>query len=168
MAATVETLKKLLEKMPEKRIPELLLLSTADWLELAQNADTESEIGVQKAFSSIRNKAKNKFAPLLQDALKEYSGANGGQLPTDLSQVAPYFKAPVDGEALARYQLTVTGSLADVGQSHFIKEKAPVDDYDTLFEIGLNGFSVQNITPETRAVREALGLCERQQRPDAS
>jgi hypothetical protein len=69
---------------------------------------------------------------------------------------APYFKSPVDNEALARYQLTLTGSLTDAGENHFVKEKAPVDDYDTLFEIGLHSVSVQSVTPEARVVRESL------------
>jgi RNA polymerase sigma factor (sigma-70 family) len=156
LAATVETLKKLFEEMPEKKIPELQLLSTADWLEQTQTADLASEIGVRKSLGNIRNKAKNKFAHLLQDALKKFADANGGQLPSELSQVALYFKSPVDNEALARYQLTLTGSLKDVGGNFFVIEKAPVDDYDTLFEISLNGVSVQSVTPEARVVREAL------------
>jgi len=148
LAAIVELLKKRFEELPEKRIPELQLLSTGDWLQQAQNADMGSDIGVRKSLSEIRKNAKNKFANLLQSALKEFADANSGQLPTDLSQVAPYFKPPVDNEALARYQLTQTGSLTDVGQNRFVKEKAPVDDYDTLFEIALNGVRVQSVTPE--------------------
>jgi hypothetical protein len=156
LATTVEMLKKRFEEMPEKKIPELQLLSTADWLEQAQHADLSSDIGVRKSLSDIRNRAKHKFAERLQGALKEFADANGGQLPTNVLQVAAHCNPPVANEILQRYYVTRSGSLTDVGENPFVKEKAYVDEeYDTFFEIGLNGATVHNLTPDAYVVRMA-------------
>ena len=57
---------------------------------------------------------------------------NNGQLPTDLSQLKPYFTSDLDDATLdavlARYKLLHTGTLSDLPPDGWIvAEKAPVD-----------------------------------------
>jgi len=84
-------------------------------------------------------------------ALQKYAQANNGQLPTDILQLKPYFDFQVDDAALARYQVIRKGSVIDLQPEEMIvAEKAVVDDeYDNLFEIGLNSFKSQGVGTHT-------------------
>jgi len=77
-------------------------------------------------------------------ALNNYAGANNGQLPTDFSQLKPYFAPSVDDSVLQNYSITQpgtvtekTGSLIDPdGNYHY-----------SSFQIGLGSIS-SSITDE--------------------
>ena len=126
--------------MPDKKIPELQLLTENDWLSAAKDAKFDTETDIRKALGKLRNLAKDKLP--IGSALFSFTHANNGKLPTDLAQLKPYFKAPVDDAILERYKLLHTGNLSDFPSgAWFVAEKAPVDkDYDTLAIFG-NGFS---------------------------
>jgi len=72
-------------------------------------------------------------------------------LPTDVSQLKPYFEFPVDDATLARYQMIRTGTVGDLQPDEMIvAEKAAVDDeYDELFQIGLLGRRSQGVGKKT-------------------
>ena len=88
----------------------------------------------------------------ISSALDEYIRANNGQLPTNVSQLNPYFAYknaqvpdvnPATMDAiLQRYQMLRTGNVSDLQPgAMLLSEKTPVDDkYDFLFEIGLTGY----------------------------
>ncbi|HUD45362.1 MAG TPA: sigma-70 family RNA polymerase sigma factor [Candidatus Baltobacteraceae bacterium] len=140
-ATRVALLKRMLDKMPEKRIPELALLTEKDWEAAAWNADLDSDDSVRVALRDVRNKAVDVFYNLTRPALKEYLAANNGVLPSDLLALKPYFDAPVTDEMLQRYAFTQTGVLSpDLSQS-VVTEAAPnVDeDYDSHSEMSMNG-----------------------------
>jgi RNA polymerase sigma factor (sigma-70 family) len=124
-----------LDQMPEKKIPELQFLNDAEWQQVASipdNLETDEDFLV--AFSRARQRAKDLFVHWLGQALHNYAKANDGMLPTDLSQLKPYFTPPVydanwkpgdpkryellavDDAVLQRYQLMQSGKLSDVPQ----------------------------------------------------
>jgi hypothetical protein len=77
-------------------------------------------------------------------ALRGYAAANGGQLPTDISQLKPYFfNVGISDDVLQRYQIVKTENVHDLHLGDvLIAEKAPVDEQnDTLFAFGLNTWS---------------------------
>jgi hypothetical protein len=84
-------------------------------------------------------------------AMRDYVKEANGQLPSSLSELTPYFKLylrqPVDEAMLQRYELLHTGKLSDLPAGEFlIAEKAAVDDqFDTLFKIGADSYTMQDI-----------------------
>ena len=58
--------------------------------------------------SNLRIAAKGRFAHVVNKALKEFARANNQQLPTELSQLAPYLAPPADS-FLDGYQMTKPG-----------------------------------------------------------
>jgi hypothetical protein len=138
--------------MPDKRIPELKLLTDIDWLRAAKEAKFDTDPDVRRTLSRLRGLAKNRMP--LASALNAYINATEGQLPTDLSELKPQIRSklaeasiPVDDETLdailRRYTLLRTGNVNDYPQgTWFVVESAPVDkDYDTRAKFG-NGTSV--------------------------
>jgi hypothetical protein len=151
LAGKMNFLKQRLEQMPDKNIPELKYLDGDAWARVAQTARLDTDAGVRQALAELRNLAKADFAPQIAQALRAYIQANAGQLPPDASQLRPYFELPVDDAILARYQMIGTGNAGDLPSGQMIvAEKAAVDDeYDYLFQIGLNSRkSVGNHTSE--------------------
>ena len=141
-AVQVNHLKKQLEQMPERKIPELRLVTEQDWFDaVGQDKVLETDQDYREALDRLRRTAKNKLAPMMQQALKKYTTANDGQLPTDLAQLLSYLDSPIDEAILQRWQLNQTGKLSDVPKDQpLVIEKAPVDEeYDTMYLIYLNG-----------------------------
>lgn len=83
--ARVDQLKQRLAEMPDQKIPQLQYCDERDWLDVTKNINLETDVDFRKAFRKLRNLAKDKFAPKLQEALKKYCEANQGDLPTDVS-----------------------------------------------------------------------------------
>ena len=134
-----ERLQQLFEERPGQRIAEMQLLSDQQWLDVAKDGELESETGIRKALSHARQVAKNTFAQSAAAAVQAHIQANDGRFPTDLSQLQPYFKAPMDDAILQRYEILPADSVKNVklGGQWVITEKAPVDpDYDSRWSIG--------------------------------
>jgi RNA polymerase sigma factor (sigma-70 family) len=146
-AAQVSQFKQKLERLPDKRIPELQFLNDQDWFDaVGEGKSVQTDVEVRQASDRLRRSAKNKFVPILQQAFTKYADSNDGQVPSDLSQLKPYFEPPVEDSILQRYQIAATGKLSDVPpQQPLVVERAPVDeDYDTMFLIYLKGAGVAN------------------------
>jgi hypothetical protein len=141
LTARARELYQHLEQLPETKIPELQFLTEHQWLDAARDAELQSDAGVRKALSKLRSLAKQSFAPRISSALDAYLAANQGQLPTELLQLQPYFKAPVDESILQRYELLRTGNVKDLPNGTWVvSEKRPVDrDYDSHLYIAPNG-----------------------------
>jgi hypothetical protein len=107
----VRRLKEKLEQNPGKSIPELKCLSDQDWLEVVKDADVITDWGYKAALVRLRKLAKDKFAPRLSRALREYARANNNELPPDTAALKPYFASPVEDAVLERYQLLHTGPV---------------------------------------------------------
>ena len=124
--ARVTKLKQSLAQMPDQTIPELRFLTEQDWLNAVKSTKPlTSEADLDQALSSLRKSAKNEFARLVQKALRSYTQANNGQLPTDFSQVKPYFGSPADDALLQRYEFTAPGVVG--------LKSSPLDDQDDQY-----------------------------------
>ena len=141
-----------LQQMPDKGIPELQLLNEKKWAEDAAKGKLDTPDGIREALANLRRAAKIHFVFTMGSALNDYAQANNGQLPNDLAELKPYLKypadeQPVDDTVFQRYELLHTGNVASVAAGEpVIVEKAPVDDeYDTLFKIGVNGYTMQGV-----------------------
>lgn len=145
----MKQLKQWLEQNPNEKIPELQFLTDQEWLRCAASfSSLETDDDFRRAFSYLRQTAKNDFAWNVGRALDNYVAANNGQLPNDILQLKPYLSSiNVDDITLERYQLLQTGSLSNFPQDEpLVAEKAPADsEYDMLFEIGAFGFSYQDV-----------------------
>jgi len=154
--ATADKIAQYLQQMPDKKIPELQFLDDRDWFKVSKWAKFDTESDVRKTLSQLRRTAKNNV-PMGRN-LYAYVQANNGSLPTDMSQLKPYFAAAVTDSSsyvwrgiqsaqddalvdsiLARYQILRTGNINDFPPgTWFIAEKAPVDkEYDTRMKSGL-------------------------------
>jgi hypothetical protein len=133
--------------MPEKKIPELKYLTDQDWLHIAERVKLDTDADVRMALSGLRQTAKAYIGRMMRQALVDYTKASGGQLPTGLSELQPYFPSPMDDAILQRYQMTKTGNMRDLQPDDTVlAEKAPVDDqYDTLMQTGLNSTSIKSV-----------------------
>jgi RNA polymerase sigma factor (sigma-70 family) len=159
--ARVKEFKRLQDRMPDKTIPELRLLTEEDWLELAKeplghsakDVNLEDDLGARLTLRAVRAKAKDKLMRVFSRALEGYAKANEGQLPTDTLQLKPFlmyskFEGParvvdiredaVDETILGRYEMLQTGKIEDVpADLAILAEKAPVDNqYDTRLRVG--------------------------------
>lgn len=157
LAARAALLKQRLEQMPDKKIPELQFLTGKDWLH-AVSSPLDTDQDVRKALRNLRDTAKSTFGNQMQKAMRQFAEANSGGLPTDLSQLQPYFAAPVDPALLSRYQLLQTGNLADLGPAKpLIGETAPPvdEEYDTRFEFGLTSTHSESVSKSEGALEAA-------------
>ncbi|MGH7992954.1 MAG: RNA polymerase sigma factor [Limisphaerales bacterium] len=103
--AKEESLKRLFEERPDQRIPEMQFLTDWQWLNLAREADLDSEDGIDAALGGVRSEATLTFARVMQQALLKYMKANAGNSPNDPSQMKPFFDTPVDDAILQRYEV---------------------------------------------------------------
>ena len=141
--ARVARLRQWLEGMPQEKIPELKFLSEDDWLARSDDPLVTDE-DYRTAMPRLRARADGHFARMAFPALQQYAQANGGQFPTDLSQLKPYFASPIDDAILQRYEIVPAKSLvsylADLGGDWLITEKAPVNMNDSRVAVGMTGF----------------------------
>lgn len=160
-AAWATRLKQGLEQMPDKRIPELQLLTEKDWLDAVKNArGMETDDDVRQALSNLRTSAKQQFGEKTRDALKKYAAANGGLIPVDLAQLKPYYDVPMDDAVFQRYALLQTGKLADAPSSGddflFVEQAPPVDDeYDNSFKFRMNGTRTSGVSKSQTELQAA-------------
>jgi RNA polymerase sigma factor (sigma-70 family) len=143
-------LRKLFEDKPDRRIPEMQLLTDRQWLDIARDSDLDSEDGIRSAMARVRTSAKMKSAPIIQDALKKFIEANNGNWPDVVTQLKPFFDQPIDDVTLQRYKIldqeqTQTGWLNGM----VLIEKVAADKWvEPQFVIGPNRTGM-GPTPDT-------------------
>lgn len=125
----VSQLKERLEQTPSAGIPELQLLTDADWLAAAQERHFDSENEYRIAFQKLRQAAQGKFGKEIHAALRKYLEANEGKFPTDIGQLRDYFGKPVDEAMLGGWQVAPAqdDEARRVGD-WVITQKSAVDD----------------------------------------
>jgi RNA polymerase sigma factor (sigma-70 family) len=152
-------LRQRLDQAPDQRIPELQYLTEQDWFDAVKDLkQLESDDDFRHALSNARNSGKSEFGRSLQKALRDYTAANQGQLPTTLSDLKPFFDATVDDAVLQRYKLLQTGKLTDVPDGQYLVADAapPIDpDYDARLEFTLNGTTSHTGNPFEEIVKDA-------------
>jgi hypothetical protein len=141
-AERASRLKQWLEQNPAGKIPELRLMNDQDWIESTYGM-RETEDDYRRAMSNLRGNAGLRVLDILLGALQKYAVANGGQMPQQLSDLSPYFRAPLEPDILDRYEIVPAKSLVQqlqVGGDWLITEKTPVDAaLDIRNSMGLTG-----------------------------
>jgi hypothetical protein len=122
--AKVPELVAKLNERPELKIPELGLLGQHAWAIFASYDFTMDE-AFRSTCSDMRMWSKQELSDRLRKALRGYTVANDGMLPTRMEDLAPYCSSPLDPAILERYQLLQTGKLADLPEdADLIREQA--------------------------------------------
>jgi RNA polymerase sigma factor (sigma-70 family) len=149
-SARAAQLKQRLEEAPEKKIPELQLITEKEWFDAIKNGKPlETDIDFRQAAKDLRGIAKSHFADMARGALRKYADANNGSLPADLGQLKPYFGEPVDDAVFQRYSMLQSGKLSDVprGENIFGEAAPAVDaDFDSHYEFSMNGTSAWSVS----------------------
>ena len=140
----VAQLQRWLEDRPEEKTPELELLSEESWIRSADRERVTDE-EYRGWMSAQRGNADSKFVSMTYKALKQYAQANGGQFPSDLSELKPFYASPIDDGMLQRWQIVPAKSLvpflAERGGDWLITQKAPVNKkFDSRHAIGLTNY----------------------------
>jgi hypothetical protein len=110
-ANRIALLRRLLEEMPAQALPELRLLTPTDWVHIVRNRELDTANNIRIALGSLRAVARRKMIEKLQESLKRFTDASGGELPATIEQLAPHLSAPADLEMLQRYAMVRTGRL---------------------------------------------------------
>ncbi len=106
----VTRLKSWLEGMPQEKIPELQFISEGEWTFKVDSAlITDNDYRV--AIGLLRGEAEGRFISMAFKALKQYANANNGEFPSEILQLQPYFRSPVDEAILQRYEIVPANSL---------------------------------------------------------
>ena len=158
LAARATALKRHLEERPQTKIPELQFATDKHWIDAVAKGDLASEQSIREALSRLRSSAKSTFGSMMQKALKQYTEANGGMLPKDISELQPYFDPAIDPTLLKRYQLAQSGSLEESRpDGPLISEIAPAvdDEHDTRYDFHLNGSSSRGVNKAVEALMGA-------------
>jgi outer membrane murein-binding lipoprotein Lpp len=137
----VASLKKHLEQNPGAGIPELQFATEQDWLN-ATRGKLDSDADYRRALSALRNAGESKVAGMIKKTLAKFLRENSKQMPTDLSQLLPYFDPPIDNSILQRWEIVPAAQVKNLGLGAdlVITQKSPVDEvFDTRYGIGPDG-----------------------------
>jgi hypothetical protein len=140
--ARVKRLRGLFDEQPSQRIPELKLLTDADWLRLAKAARFDSDLEIRKTMAQVRTVAARLFADRLRMALGKFIRANGTPAPQTILSVASYFDPPIDPAILERYEIVPLSHSIPHGPAEWqVQNKSPVDaDYDDRYVVTGGGW----------------------------
>jgi hypothetical protein len=135
----LKRLQRAFDQRSDQRIPEMRLLTDADWALLSQSVSLDSDEDMRRALAAVRTAAKTKFAGILSHALYGYEQAMNGQLPPSMTALTPYLSDPTSVDLLQRYQMITPIESSAHGTGKAIIETAAVDtDYDTRVQIQAN------------------------------
>ena len=136
----VTQLKQWLEVNPSEKIPELQLLTEDDWLDSIHPLTLDTAEEYSRAMSTVRANAELRMLGPLGGAFRQFVREHNGEFPTDLSQLKPYLKSPIDDAILQRYQIMAGANLVSELQGNgdwVITQKAPVNEaLDSRFAFG--------------------------------
>jgi RNA polymerase sigma factor (sigma-70 family) len=150
MKSWLERVKKLKERLaqtPEQKIPEFQFLTDQDWLDAVRKTkQLETDADFSQALSALRDSAKREFATIVQGALHNYAEGNNGQLPTDMSQLQPYFASTVDDSVAQRYEITQPGTVSEKTGSLI---DADGNYYSSRIQVSGDGVSISTTTEDS-------------------
>ncbi|MES2695032.1 MAG: hypothetical protein V4773_16285 [Verrucomicrobiota bacterium] len=136
-AGRIALLKRLFDEMPGQSLPELRLLAPLDWIQIVRTRELDSPEAIRTAMAAARAVGRRKFGEALQEAVQRYAAQSGGELPSDISQLAAYLTPPTDLEMLQRYSLLRTGRL-DASDEALFRETALSDLIMTVWAKSLD------------------------------
>ena len=89
----------------------------------------------------MRFSAKYQFVQLVQSSLQKYVQTHNSQFPTDLAQLRPYLKSPVDDTVLERWNIAPVNEFPEIlfqgsnGEATYVvtqRGSSPLDEADDL------------------------------------
>lgn len=98
----VNQLKQYVEQHPNDALPEFQYLTPREWL-MTVNSTNATDLAT--AMGMLKSQAEGRFAIIVSQALANYSKANNGQFPDDLSQLQPYGDADMENILQQRYEI---------------------------------------------------------------
>ena len=153
--AGLNRIRAAVERTPEAVIPEFRLLGDGDWWNAAKHI--AAGMDERKVLSGMRFSAKYQFVQLVQPALQKYVQTHNSQFPTDLAQLRPYFKSPVDDAVLERWEIVPVSEFPEIlsqgsnrEATHVVTQRAssPIDEADgTRWLIQPNGLTLTAFKP---------------------
>jgi hypothetical protein len=140
----VKKLKEKLAQMPERAIPEFQLLTDQDWLDAVRDVkQLETDADYNKALGELKDAAKREFSTSVQSALQACAQANNGALPSDFSQLRPYFATVPDDSILQGYEFTQPGTVVSKSDSLIDQDG---NYYSSQLKIGTDSVSISTTT----------------------
>jgi RNA polymerase sigma factor (sigma-70 family) len=157
LGAKVTKLRTRFEETPDKRIPELALVSDNDWLNAVNGIkQLETDEDYRQAMNNLRSRGKQILGGQMQNALRKFAEANDGMIPTDISQLATYLPKETDPALLQRYKINVAGRLDDIPGTIIAEAAATVDDeFDSRFEFHRQGTSSRSYSKISELIETA-------------
>ncbi len=143
LVSRAHRLKQRFDSDPALKIPELALLTDADWLDMARERSIDSDADLRASLARSRSLAKSKLTRPLLQAFTAYVSANEGRLPASTRDLRPHLISPVEpaivDAALARYEIKVQGSITQVPDQAVLileREQTLIDrDYDAQVRV---------------------------------
>lgn len=157
----VKSLSVWLEKMPDKRIPEMKFLTEDDWLEAAKNAKFGTELEVRESLAKLRRLALQRFSEPINAALARYKKETQNRLPPEPLALLPYFDPAIEPAILNGYEIAERDSTmfidADAKVPTRVMRNKLVDDiYDTQISHMGGGTMTTVVNLSQDAISEAV------------
>lgn len=153
-ANRITLLKRLLQEMPQRGIPEFRLLSPTDWVQAIRTHELDTAGEIRGAFSRLGAMARKRMTKQLQEALRAYGKDFDGKAPTDIGQLAPYLQPPADLEMLQRYAVVKSAHGAAV-PDYLIRESAAGE---LVMAVGLEKWDISSNPDWKPSDIEAAGV----------
>ena len=135
----VHRLSAYLDQHPEKRIPQMDLLTADDWLDVTrQKLDTEAD--VRAAIGRLRGFARAKIAHEIGKALGQAIAAGDGHVPVDPQALAPYLPSNISPIVLQQLSINLSGKIEGLRTTdQFYLVDTPIDLWDSTLFYSANG-----------------------------
>jgi hypothetical protein len=127
-------LRQLFVDRPGQAIPELRLLTDAEWLRLGRKARFDTEAEIRQALAAARDIASGKIAARFSSAVSKYMNNSNGEQPASILALLPYFDSPPDLAMVQRFEVApLEGRMNRNGSAAWqVQEATPIDaDYDS-------------------------------------
>ena len=149
----LNALKKYATETPGCLIPESQFCDEYDWfiaIQMTQDRELKTDVDMKNAMMNVTERAKVQFSYIMTDALRKYLEANGSQLPSQLSDLRPFFRVPVGDNVLERYELLRTGNVKDLSEYDrkcgIVSEKKSVANEGNLGMMQIGAASYRNLS----------------------
>jgi hypothetical protein len=108
------------------------MLKREDWIKIALDNRLDTEADIKKALEDVMDQVKVAWGHSAQAGLRDFIAANGGMLPTDTAQLAPFLPPGTDPAILQRFQMLRSGgNMNDLpNQTWLVADIGPVDNED--------------------------------------
>ena len=157
----VKMLSTWLEKMPDKRIPEMAFLTEDDWLEAAKNARFGTDLEIRESLAKLRGLALHRISTPINDALSRYRKETRNRLPPEPRALASYFDPAIDPAILDNYEIADRDETKIIDMDgkmplRVMRNKLVDDIYDTQLSYMSGGTMVQQVRLSQDAIAEAV------------